>query len=442
MALTASTVWELRPSVGNDANGGAFDLSVTSPGTDRSQQNSAQFSGSDGTAAGTTAFTSASHTFTSADVGNVLNLSSGSGFTAGFYTIVSVATGIATLDRSPGTGTAGVWALGGALATLRPLLTSSGYGGVPNAVLANVVYIKNTGTITLTSAISIPNLGYVALIGYGTTRGDSGQVTITTSTNSIHLFVLTDTNASAIFENIIFTSTAGTPGNALDAGVVLTTVQYNNCFFSGFSQIFAITAAHIVMFNCEVTACVSTTSAIFFVCQDLYFHACYIHNNTGAGVRTFTGSVPDQTIVFIDCVIAANAAGVINTIDGTQVSLTFVNCAITDNTGDGINAVASAFTAQTVRLTNCTIDGNGGFGVHCALPTSSGTVRTRLVVGAGNAFRSNTSGDRSNFPVLRGDITLTADPFTNRSGGDFSLNSTAGGGAACKAAGFQSTLIG
>src|ERR1019366_10060543 len=98
-----------------DTNGGAFDPSVVSPGTDYSQQNSAQYSGTDGTAASTAAFTSASHSFVSADVGNLVNIASGSGFTAGFYTIVSVATGIATLDRSPGAGTGAHYAGGGGL---------------------------------------------------------------------------------------------------------------------------------------------------------------------------------------------------------------------------------------------------------------------------------------------------------------------------------------
>ena len=41
-----------------------------------------------------------------------------------------------------------------------------------------------------------------------------------------------------------------------------------------------------------------------------------------------------------------------------------------------------------------------------------------------------------------GDITLTADPFTAGASGDFSLNSTAGGGALLKAAGFNNSIPG
>ncbi len=42
MALLARTVWEVRPTAGSDLNGGFFDPSVTSPGTDYSQQDAFQ----------------------------------------------------------------------------------------------------------------------------------------------------------------------------------------------------------------------------------------------------------------------------------------------------------------------------------------------------------------------------------------------------------------
>jgi hypothetical protein len=40
------------------------------------------------------------------------------------------------------------------------------------------------------------------------------------------------------------------------------------------------------------------------------------------------------------------------------------------------------------------------------------------------------------------DVALTAKPFTNSAGGDFSLNSTAGGGAACKGVGWPGIFPG
>jgi hypothetical protein len=57
---------------------------------------------------------SASHAFGPLDVSQTINITAGTGFLVGFYTIVSTALGEATLNTSPGTvgSTAGVWAEG------------------------------------------------------------------------------------------------------------------------------------------------------------------------------------------------------------------------------------------------------------------------------------------------------------------------------------------
>ena len=46
MALSAGVVWEVR-TTGDDTNGGGFDSTVTSPGTDYSQQTAAQITYTD-----------------------------------------------------------------------------------------------------------------------------------------------------------------------------------------------------------------------------------------------------------------------------------------------------------------------------------------------------------------------------------------------------------
>jgi hypothetical protein len=56
-----------------------------------------------------------------------------------------------------------------------------------------------------------------------------------------------------------------------------------------------------------------------------------------------------------------------------------------------------------------------------------------------NAYRNNTSGPRQYLTAGANDVTLTADPYTNEAGNDFSLNATAGGGAACTDTGFGRT---
>jgi len=58
-----------------------------------------------------------------------------------------------------------------------------------------------------------------------------------------------------------------------------------------------------------------------------------------------------------------------------------------------------------------------------------------------NAFGAN-GGNYSSWNGSFGDVSLTANPFTSAGTGDYSLNSTAGGGAACKGAGFPGVFPG
>src|SRR5436309_2045193 len=90
MALSAAIVFEARASTGNDNWGGGFKAGAT--GTDRSQQNSAQVAIDNATI--TTSITANVITFTgytptSADVGNVVQMLTGTNVTAGFYEITA-----------------------------------------------------------------------------------------------------------------------------------------------------------------------------------------------------------------------------------------------------------------------------------------------------------------------------------------------------------------
>ena len=53
------------------------------------------------------------------------------------------------------------------------------------------------------------------------------------------------------------------------------------------------------------------------------------------------------------------------------------------------------------------------------------------------AFGANSLGNSNPALYSAGEVTLTADPFTNAVSGDYSLNGVAGGGALCRGAGFQ-----
>src|SRR4051812_13205674 len=89
-ALPSTTVWEVRSTAtAANVNGGGFNPSVASPGTDYSQQDASQFSGSDlASTVGTTnpcVVTSASHNFVSSDNGILIHINSGTNWTAGWY---------------------------------------------------------------------------------------------------------------------------------------------------------------------------------------------------------------------------------------------------------------------------------------------------------------------------------------------------------------------
>ena len=443
MALSAGVVWEVRPSAGsNTACSGGFDNTVSSPGTDYSQQNAAQFSGTAGTAVGTTTFSDSGHAFTSADVGNVIQITSGSGFTAGFYTILSETAGTATLDRSPGTGTAAHWYLGGAIATIQELITG------PIAVAQNTIYIKASGTITLTSGIDLSAAGFpdqCSFIGYTSTRTDGGQVTITTTTNSVTLFILASNNI--VFQNISFTNTAGTSSYGLySSSNSPQVITFINCAFSGFTRAIYVACYYLKLFNCSFTSCTDTLATIWFeglggASFSAFVYGCYIHGNSSSAGIYLGAAGTCSTLTCVSSVFQSNTYGIYNSVDGNpgsggSIHIECINCAFVSNSSDGIrNYGGGTNYAQVVDLINCIFYNNGGYGINQK-------VLSVLCKGYANAYYNNTNGARNDYPTFATDVTLTADPFTNDAGGVFTLNTTAGGGAACKAAGFQSTLLG
>ena len=149
MALSSNTIWEIR-TTGNDSNGGGFVEGAS--GTDYSQQDSAEYTYTDLVIDGAdnTIVSSASHSFIATDVGNIMQITAGTGFTTGFYEIVSVSSGEATLDRACGTvgSTGGTYAVGGALAT--PFYHRA------SVVAGNTTYIKEaTYTYNSTQTLSV-----------------------------------------------------------------------------------------------------------------------------------------------------------------------------------------------------------------------------------------------------------------------------------------------
>jgi hypothetical protein len=213
-ALAATTVWEVQQdATGGSLNGGGFNSSNASKGTDRSQTTAAYKDHNDlviGSAGNEANVTSVAHPFTADDNGNLIHITAGTGFTAGWYEVVSVnGSNVATLDRAVGTAdsTAGTYYLGGALS-----FNSTLDQDVMSALVAgNTMYFKyNASAIAIGESINISTNGtstaVINLIGYNSDRAVA-------PTGATRPTIAVGTNAFAVgtyvkIQNIIFTLTS------------------------------------------------------------------------------------------------------------------------------------------------------------------------------------------------------------------------------------------
>ncbi len=419
MAFAATTEWDVR-TTGSDTNGGGFD--TASAGTDYSQQDAAQVAYTDLVIDGAlnTKITSALNPFTAAHVGNIINVTGGTGFTVQRIQVVSVASGAATCDKAVGTlgSTGGQGKLGGALASSITAANAAASG--------NTVHVK-AGTYTLTSSGTINNaaIGVLTFVGYNATHNDGGmKPLITTATNSVHLFNMSTGGGAdrVTFKNLSMSNTAATRYDAIFATGGLSHIVLVKCLLDGFrigvngdNLNYMNYFSSVTLLGTEIKNC--TIDAIRNRFGVISIHSSYIHHQTGAGVSTNGAAIP---VMAVNSIFASNGGNGITAVGPLLVS----NCVFASNTGDGVNTTQSSTVANTIFY------GQTGRGINAGSAAAVHICRN-------NAYGSNTAGNLANVTTDVGAVTLTADPFTNAAAGDFTLNSTAGGGTACKAAGFQ-----
>ena len=445
-ALPFNTIWEVRPTVGSDTTAGGCFIS-TGTGTDYSQQNAAQYSASDLSVV-TTTVTSVSHSFVAADVGNCIHITAGTGLTTGFYQIVSVMTGTATLDRSAGTGSAGTYYVGGALATPPQANT--------NATACNTIWIKATGTYTATSAMTVTISSSttpqtpLSFIGYTSTRGDNGQITWTTATSSINLVAFTggDTGTGANnvkFQNIRFTTTASTKGYAmvaLTSGNAFSIYAINDyfssfvsAFYGNYNVDFCFEGLYVI--NTRITA--SSSYGVINSCTTTFFGSMIDANGADGAIWDSGAPYADSSSWAVFHTIFYNNAGNgLNIFNGdtggdTLPIVIVDHCDFSTNTSNGL------LTPNTINpsalISNSIFDANGGYGVSTSSASS-----TPPFLSYSNAFYNNTLGQTQGVTGGIGTITLSGSPYVSV-GTNFALNSTAGG-AALYSAGFPGVMPG
>jgi len=423
-ALPATTTtWEVRPTNGSDNAGGCFIAG--SSGTDRSQ--GTIFTAFTDLVIGgtTTQVTSVAHPFGATDVGNCIQIISGSGCTTGVFQVVSVASVTATLDRSAGTAASTCTAnLGGALQTITKLLTFIGN--------SNIAWIKAESTITTSTGFTVAygtNNGVAGQFnGYTSTRGDNGKVTIQATAGSLTLWFDNGPN-SIVFRNFILDSNSQTNSRGFRAtGQFITVIDvtatnsttgdftfdsaFNTCLRClsnggtgfGYSMVGGSTCIYCGAVNHNNSTGFSLTGTLCF--------GCYAANNTGTGAIGFSLLTGGNSF---DLLMNSVACG---------------------NASDGIRYAGGTFGQQNSPIVMNNIStGNSGYGFNF----NGGAAVAGTFVADYNAYFNNTLGALNNVTAGSHDVTMTATPF-NCAGTDFTLNNTAGAGAAIRTAGYPGAL--
>ena len=413
MAIAATTVWEWRTTAtANAVNGGGFNASNATPGTDYSQQNTAHLTITDLViGADNTTVTSALTPFDAADCGNILHITAGVNFTAGWYEVVSVGGVIATLDRACGTAlaTGGTAYLGGSL----------NVGALEDAffeqlVAGNIVYFYNNNNaasqvFTLSASISITvgagsAASPITVAGYKTTRGDNpaGEGRPTIACGALNMAWAT---IGWIVKNLIYTLTSS---NGIgDTGATSGAVTFKNCKVTNSSGsadrngFFPSASAYKIM-NCEAIS----TLGDAIQCDNLSPHifGCYIHDSKN-GILATTGA----PVVIGNVFDNLSTAGM--NYSGTGIPKIFGNVFYGAEGKAGIALNLS--TCTNVQIVNNIIY---GWTTGVSFTASTNTAYLDY-----NDFYNNTT-DVSNCSLGENDITTNPN-FTDAANGDFTVQS-------------------
>lgn len=454
MALSASIIWNIRTG-GADTNGGGFKSGAT--GTDYSKQNAPQYTP-------TTTLTSAGagavilYAAAAADmVGNLINITAGTNFVTGWFEIISAVAGVSiTTDRNSTTGVGAVGSgnIGGGMATPEAI--------DPLVVPGNLAYIEagsytKTTTRTLTCDGTIVG-GEIAFVGcpaggpYSDIDIIEGSMPVfTTGTNSIAKFSLNGVNRVRL-RNIKVTDTAGTRGDGFTFVTANSTgITIENCVADGCLRGFFTSGnsnSSSTYSRCVARNCTSIGFQFGSAASGLLVAYCLAYANAGYGfVDANSGGLG---ITFYRCISYANTGAIgFGFGDTTSTSdeaspMNFIQCVAYANAQSGFRFAYTTGGRRNMLFDNCVSYGNTVSEMSCAtaglLDGTTGLSAYPRVRNLAVKSGGGSSGERVNFRQGEGYIQLTADPFTNGSGGDFSPNSTPGGGQLLRNLGYPTEI--
>ncbi len=445
MAISDAMVWRIRAG-GNIANGGGYDSTVAGAGTDYSDQDAAQISITDGATTGAVAtLTSAAALFTSAMVGNVIRIASGTNFTPGYYVVTTFTNSTTVvLDRAcaTGVGTGGTGSLGGAFAH---------FGNFANGGQGSGIFV----TAAITSPLS--NGHTIMIRGSGSLDPSSSDYTWANYWNM-------PDNGSAV-KHVTLTGYNGRPRISWTGLLMFTTLRWvvNHCSFFqtstnfstygvfGYASLLGQSSANDCIFdqngqdatqwivgaggqanmpngfsNNEIRNTGSTTVGTKPALGTSHVSGLIIGNYIH-GVRGPAIELHGREAVVINNIIANNQSdGILESFDdGTLYVDTIIGNTIYGNLGHGVNVATNGISGMSFMnniVANHT--GSGKYGINCADSLATNTAIRRYIFDY-NCWYGNTN-NFNNWAAQTHDITT--DPgFVNAGAFDWSIGSNAKG---------------
>ena len=345
MALSASIVWEFRTTAtASMVNGGGYK----SGGTDYSQQDAAQWTATDlACTAASTTITSATGGFTSAAVGNVIHITAGTNFTAGWYEITTYTNGTTlVLDRTPAPsldGSSGTYYIGGAL-SLNSTLDDDFFDAV---VAGNKIWVKS-GSYTLGESVAMLTAGTAASMsvieGYNATRGDAP-----TGTNR-PTFACGSANSFATanywqIHNLIFTGSATNVLAVNTNNWLINVKSTNSSATSGRYAIATATNGNTLLFKCEVISYKGT--ALRIIDPAMTVVGCYFHDSDIGIIQNHS-----QGSIFINNIFANNVTFAFRTTSAPTSPTVFMNNTFygsENTTGTGLSFITGSIQIRVVN---------------------------------------------------------------------------------------------
>ena len=298
-----------------------------------------------------------------------------------------------------------------ALSLATPIAFASGAGNsLADGPIRILAAAGDSPTITWTEGVDCFNL-------VGTTKLHVEGVTISNTTS---------TSISAR----CFRGSAGSNNSIVLIGVTIDSP--GPCVQTG-------TSTHLVILDSDLQATATNAQAIDMNSGRIFvsIHGSVIHDSDIGidvdGTSGLAGSSITGNVVRDHADDGIRVAGNI-----ADQNLLIKNNVCHDNGGSGISIDGThSVNAGPIVILNNILTDNAQFGIERVSGTTDSFGIT--ITEDFNFFRGNTSGETLGILQGANDVTLTADPYTDEASDDYSLNATAGGGAAVRDAGFGRT---